>query len=421
MNMQYQKPKGTRDFYPEEKQARHVLFDKFRALALSYGYGEIEAPAFEYLDLLTAKSGEGIKNEIFVLEQRGTEKFGLRFDLTVPVARLFIQKQKELPKPVKWFYVDKMWRYESPQKGRLREFYQVGAELFGSDKPEADAEVISLAIDFLLRLGLKKDQFILKINNRKLLEGLLMGLKIKDIPEAIRLIDKSKKISEQEFEGELKALKLTATQITAMKRLITIKKPVEVEKLNFLTDAAIDGLQEINAVLNALKLFKKDRYVCLDLATARGLDYYTNTIFECFDTKEMLRSIFAGGRYDMLIGNFGGEPTPATGFAMGDATLQLLLEENGLWSTQRRPLDYYIVVIGQKAKETAFELCQQLRTKYAVDIDLTGRSIKNQIDYANKMGAQKVIFLGDNEVKSGKATVKDLRTGKEKKIAFAKL
>src|SRR3989338_2605087 len=150
--MQYQNPKGTRDFYPEEKEVRTALFNRFRALAKRYGYGEIESPAFEYLDFLTEKSGESIKNEIFVFEKRSTEQFGLRFDLTVPAARLFVQKQKELQKPVKWFYIDKMWRYENPQKGRLREFYQMGVELFGSDKPESDAEVISLAVNFLLNL-----------------------------------------------------------------------------------------------------------------------------------------------------------------------------------------------------------------------------------------------------------------------------
>ncbi len=419
--MQYQKPKGTRDFYPGEKRARHVLFDSFRSIAAKYGYGEIESPAFEYLELLTAKSGEEIKKEIFVMEQRSSEQLGLKFDLTIPAARLFIQKQKELPKPVKWFYVDKMWRYERPQAGRLREFYQMGVELFGSDKAEADAEVISLAIDFLLNLGLKKEQFIVKINNRKLLEGLLKRLKISNISETIRVIDKKNKISEADFTAELKKLKLTSQQIQNIKQMLKTNNPNDLKKLKFFAQEAELGLKELNAVIYALKLFRKERYIQFDLSAARGLDYYTGCVFECFDSKQAMRSIFAGGRYDNLIENFGGEKTPATGFAIGDATLQLLLEENGLWEIKPQPIDYYIIVISENAKEQAFELCQRLRLKYAADIDLTGRSIKNQLDYANKLGAQKVIFLGDSEIKSQKATIKDMRTGKEEKIPFTKL
>lgn len=417
----FQKPKGTRDFYPEEKRARHVLFDRFRALAMRWGYGEIETPAFEELELLTAKSGEAIKQEIFVLEQRGAEKFGLRFDLTVPAARLFIGRQKELAKPVKWFYVDKMWRYENPQKGRLREFYQVGVELFGSDKPAADAEVIGLAVQFLEELGLKQGQFIVKLNNRKLLEGLVKGLKLKDVSAVIRLIDKRKKMTEKEFEGGLKEAGCTKKQIEYVKEMLVVSEPEKLRKLAFFTKEAEEGLWEVESVLEALELFEKRQYVEFDLSTARGLEYYTGCVFECFDAKESLRSIFGGGRYDKLIRNFGGEPTPATGWAMGDATLQLLLEENGLLQPSLQEIDYYIIVIGEEAKEKAYELCQLLRTKYSVDIDLSGRSIKNQIEYASKVGAAKVVFVGGDEVKSGKATVKDLRTGKEERVEFGKL
>jgi histidyl-tRNA synthetase len=417
--MQFQKPKGTRDFYPDEKRARNQLFDSFRSLATRYGYGEIETPAFEYLNTLTEKSGENIKEEIFVFEKRSTEQFGLRFDLTVPAARLFVQKQKELQKPVKWFYVDKMWRYENPQKGRLREFYQMGVELFGSDKPESDAETIAVAINFLLTLGLKKGQFILKLNNKKLLEGILESLQIKKIPETIRLIDKKKKMEEKEFNAALKALKLSPKQIKNVKD--ALKSNTGQLKKFKLNEKAIQGLNELNGVLSALKTLAINQYAQFDLSTARGLEYYTACIFECFDTKETLRSIFAGGRYDNLVQNFGGDATPAVGFAIGDATLQLLLEENGLWNVPKKVLDYSIVIVGDKAKPTALKLCQKLREKYSVDIDLTGRNIKQQLNYANNAGAQKVIFIGDNEIKEGKATVKELRTGKETKVDFERL
>ena len=417
--MQFQKPQGKRDFYPEEKTAREELFNRFRTLAKNYGYGEIESPAFEYLDFLTEKSGESIKNEIFVFEKRSTEQFGLRFDLTVPAARLFVQKQKELQKPVKWFYIDKMWRYENPQKGRLREFYQMGVELFGSSQPESDAETIALAVNFLLSLGLKKNQFIVKLNNRKLLEGILESLDIKKIPETIRLIDKRKKMEEKEFESALKALKLSPGQIKKVKDVLK-SSPSQLKKLK-LNEKAKNGLNELISLTSVLKTLAIDQYVQFDLSTARGLEYYTACVFECFDTKETLRSIFAGGRYDNLVQNFGGEPTPAVGFAIGDATLQLLLEENSLWNIPKKTLNYYIVTIGEKARPVAIKLCQQLRERYRVDLDLTGRNIKQQVNYADKAGAEKVIFIGENEIASGKATVKDLRTRNEMKVAFDKL
>ena len=416
--MAYQKPKGTRDFYPAEKAARHALFDKFRSLAVRYGYGEIETPVFEQLDLLTAKAGDAVREEIFVLEKRGAEQFGLRFDLTVPAARLFVQKQKELAKPVKWFYVDRLWRYERPQAGRLREFYQMGVELFGSDKPEADAEVIALAVGFLLSLGLKKGQFVVKLNNRRLLEGLLKGLKIKDAAGTIRLIDKSGKMGREAFAGSLKDLKLSPVQIKGIMTLLDARSFAAVKKLPLLNDEAARGLAELEAVIKALKWMGMEPYCQLDLATARGLDYYTGTVFECFDAKEAMRSIFAGGRYDDLIAQFGGEETPATGFAIGDVTLQLLLEEHGLWQAAGRALDYFIVIVGEKAKAEALKLCGVLRKRYAVDIDLSGRGVKQQVAYADRLGARKVIFIGDNEVERGMATVKDLRTGKEEKVEF---
>ena len=174
--MKFQKPKGTTDYYPEEKSVQQRIFELFRETARRYNFKEIESPVFESLELLTKKEGDEIKEQIFVLTKRSKESLGLRFDLTVPAVRMFIEKQKVLPKPVKWFYVSRMWRYEQPQAGRDREFYQFSAEIFGSNKPEADAEIINLAIDSLLSLGLDEKDFIVKINNRKFIQSLLLNV-----------------------------------------------------------------------------------------------------------------------------------------------------------------------------------------------------------------------------------------------------
>ena len=207
--MTFQKPTGTQDFYPEDMEIRNSIFDSLRNTAKRFGFQEIETPAFESLDLLRKKSGKDILKQIFILEKKGDEKFGLRFDLTIPITRMFIEKQKELPKPVKWFCMSRMWRYERPQQGRQREFYQLSVELFGSSKPEADAEIINLAISCLRNLGLTSEDFYARLNNRKLLQGILEEFAPKENTEKlIALVDKKAKIDKKEFDQGLKDFKV---------------------------------------------------------------------------------------------------------------------------------------------------------------------------------------------------------------------
>ena len=264
----YQNVKGTVDFYPEEKGVKEAVFTKLRTAAQNFNFKEIETPAFETLELLTAKSGEEVKTQIFTLEKRSTEQLGLRFDLTVPTARLYIQKQKELPKPVKWFYIDRMWRYEAPQKGRLREFYQYGVEVFGSDKPEADAEVIALAIESLESLGLTSKDIFVKVNNRKLLEGMLLQLIPKEaLDDVIRLIDKSAKIKEKEFVDELKLLDINKDNIAKIQEITTLKgKPAEVlKKIDLSSEAIKAAVEEVKNVLENLQTYEDYfgvRFIC---------------------------------------------------------------------------------------------------------------------------------------------------------------
>ncbi|MEM3127343.1 MAG: HisS family protein, partial [Candidatus Woesearchaeota archaeon] len=291
-----------------------------------------------------------------------------------------------------------------------REFYQFGVELFGSSNPEADAEVISLAIDSLVALGLTKDDFIVKINNRKLLEGFLESIEARDIEAITRAIDKSRKISEQDFEKELDAANASKEQIKKIKEFLKMK---EISKLKDLNERAKEGVKEIDQTLNLLDVMKKRAFVEFDPSIARGLTYYTGIVFECFDKKELLRSIFAGGRYDNLIGLFGGQPTGATGFAMGDATLQLLLKSKGKWPSAKEEREYVVVPVNEDVYEDALQITQQLRKKSSTIIDINKRNLKNQLDYANYVGAKKAIIFGKQELDKGMVKVKDLKTGKE--------
>ena len=403
--MAFKKPKGTLDFYPGEKALQRYIFDLIRSKAINYNFKEIESPAFEELNLLSKKEGEEIKSQIFTLDKRGNESFGLRFDLTVPTARMFIEKQKALPKPQKWFMLSRMWRYEQPQAGRLREFYQASFEVFGSNKPEADAEVLNLAIDVLTSLKLTSKDFQININNRKLLEGLLLDIvDKKQIPEVIRIIDKKSKITNEAFDEELKKLNVDSKEINKI-----LNSDLKDIKPN--NELAKDGLKELNSILDLLK--SKKEYLNVDLSTARGLAYYTGTVFEIFDKKGKYRALAGGGRYDKLIEMFDGQSTPATGFAIGYATLSLLLKDKKLLPEINLGPDYYIAILNDEVKEDALKIVSKLREKNIVEVDLMQRNLGNQFKYADKISAKKVIVIGPDEIKSGIVKDKDMISGNE--------
>ncbi|MCX6707640.1 MAG: histidine--tRNA ligase, partial [Candidatus Woesearchaeota archaeon] len=383
--------------------------DSFRQTSAKYNYKEVSSPAFEEMGLLKKKSGEEIEQQLFVLEKKGSEEFGLRFDLTVPIVRMFIEKQKELPKPVKWFGIDRMWRYERPQSGRLREFYQLSVELFGSDRPEADAEMINLAIDCLCSLGLTKKDFVVRINNRILLQNFIESIGSKNIDAVFRAIDKKSKIPEGAFDEELKKTGLNDDQIKKIKAFLKIKDLKDINTKS-------EGLENLKKIFSILE--PKKGFIELDLSTARGLAYYTGTVFEIFDRDGKLRSIMGGGRYDNLVELLGGEKCPGLGFAIGFATLGLLLEEKKLIPKPDIGVDYYIAPVSDKEYKKAIEITDSLRKRYSVEIDLMGRSVGKQFDYANKIKAKKVIVIGEDEIKVKKLTVKDMQTGKESKISM---
>ena len=401
----FQNPSGTTDFYPGEIESKNIIFEYLKKTSRCFGFSEVESPAFEYMNVLTKKSGEETLSQIFVLEQKGDEKFGLRFDLTVPMTRMFMQKQKQIPKPVKWFSLSKMWRYERPQAGRLREFYQLSVELFGSNKPEADAEVINLAIDCLVNLGLTNNDFYVRINNRKLLQGILEEFaKNKNIDKLIALVDKKSKITSEEFEKGLKDY-----GVNNIEKLKNILETTDVNKINVSNELAKQGLEELK---NIMKLIDKS-FLKIDLTTARGLAYYTGTVFEIFDMENKFRALAGGGRYDEMVKLFGGEDCPATGFGLGYATLSLLLKEKNIFPKSSLGVDYYIVVFNDEVKQKAIEIANNLRKKYSVDIDIMQRNLRNQFDYANKTNAKNVIVIGPDEISKGVVKIKDMKTGKE--------
>ncbi len=420
--MQFQRIKGAEDFYPAEQAIREAIYNKLEEQSKKFGFQKVDMPAIETIKLLTAKSGEEVKQQIFVLEQKGSEELGLRFDLTVPMTRMFVAKQKELQKPVKWFSINKMWRYEAPQAGRQREFSQLSAELFGSDKPEADAQCLNLIIACLNSLGLTDKDFTIRINNRKLLEGLLLEVVSQDkLPDVVRIVDKSSKIGEIEFAQELNKLGIDLQKIEVIKKitkcqgnpsiLASIKKELKPNAL------AMEGLTELENTLS----FVDKKYITVNLSIARGLAYYTGNVYECFDKEGKYRALAGGGRYDQLVQLLGGEETPATGFAIGMETLRLLLEEKRKLPRIDLAPEYYIAPVNEAVIPKAMEIAQKLREKYTVDIDLMRRKLAKQFEYANALSAKKIVIIGEKDLKEGNVTVRELATGKEEKVPLDSL
>lgn len=412
--MTFKKPLGTIDFYPEDKNIQNQVFNSLRNTAKNFGFNEVETPAFETIDLLCKKSGEEVTDQIFVLEQKGKEKFGLRFDLTVPITRLFLDKQKEIPKPVKWFALSRMWRYERPQAGRLREFYQLSVEMFGANTPESDAEIINLAIKCLTDLGLTKEDFSVRLNNRKLLQGIIEQYFPKEnIEKVISLVDKKEKLEEKDFDKGLKDFGVS--DIKEFKKILETQDLSQIDKNN-LNDYAKEGLKELKEITN----FIDNDFIKINLSTARGLAYYTGTVFELFDNSGKFRALAGGGRYDNLIKLFGGEPCPATGFGIGYSTLNMLLKEKGLLKKANIGPDYYIAIIGDISND-AIKIINKLREKYSVDYDISKKNFKKQLNYANSISAKNLIVIGEDEIKNQIVKIKDMKTGKEKEIKISDL
>jgi histidyl-tRNA synthetase len=409
--------KGTNDLYPADTALFQYTLGTMHKTCVKYGFQPVFAPSIESIKLLTAKSGEETKNQIFVLEQKGAEENGLKFDLTVPITRMFTAKQKELPKPVKWFSTDKMWRYEAPQKGREREFYQISVEQFGSDKPEADAEIINLFIDCLKSVGLKDKDFTLKVSHRQLLEGILLDIVPKGKTEAaMRVIDKLSKIDEQTYFKEMKDIGVGNAAAERIRHAVSINGSVKdvakkIQQHLKLNELAQQGLKNLQAVFK----FVKHDNVVVDLSIARGLAYYTGCVFEAFDNAGEFRALGAGGRYDQLVQLLGGEACPATGFAIGYSTVSLLLQHKKIVPELGLGPDYYVIPVKEDVLPEAFELAHKLRETYSVDIDIMGRNLGKQFNYANSIGAKHVIVVGPEEIKSKKFTVKNMKTGKEEK------
>jgi histidyl-tRNA synthetase len=413
----YERLKGFRDFYPDEMGARRAVIDVMEETARRYGFREIGTPALERARMYIDKSGEGIVEELYAFEDKGGRHVTLTPELTPTVARMVVDRGQALQKPIKWYSTRPFWRYEQVQQGRFREFYQINADIFGSGAPEADAEVLAYCADALTALGLTGEEFEFRVSHRDILSGLLESFEGEiDVRAAIRAVDKSEKLARSEYHEELITAGLTADQAQDFDDLLSRGDLTEIAQAAATdrVDAALANLREVLAVAED---FGAREYCSLSLETARGLDYYTGLVFECFDsTGEVSRSVFGGGRYDDLIEDFGGPPTPAVGVAPGFAPLSLLLERADVWPTEAPTTDYYVLQVGD-TRQVAARIAGQLRDRgHVVETDVIDRGFGAQLDYADGINAETVVIVGERDLADDAITIKEMASGNQVKV-----
>ncbi|WP_372912999.1 histidine--tRNA ligase [Salinigranum sp.] len=414
----YDRLKGFRDFYPEEMTARREVLDTVEDTATRYGFREVGTPALERTQMYVDKSGEEIVEELYTFEDKGGRNVALTPELTPTVARMVVARGQELSKPIKWVSTRPFWRYEQVQQGRFREFYQTNVDVFGSSEPDADAEILAFAADALTNLGLSGEEFEFRVSHRDILGGLLAsmtgdgGSEI-DVREAIRAVDKSAKVERNEYYDLLHDAGLSYDQAREFDDLLSSQ---DLDALvDFAgTDRVESAVQNLRRVLDAAADFGVRDHCTLSLETARGLDYYTGVVFECFDTTgEVSRAVFGGGRYDDLIESFGGQPTPAVGVALGDATLQLLCERAGVWPEEELATDYYVLTVGD-TRDVAARIARDLRARgHVVETDLSDRGFGSQLSYADGINAETVVVVGEQDLANGEVTVKEMASGEQ--------
>ncbi len=419
--MKVEPVKGTRDFLPEQKFVQNWIFDNWKKVAEAYAFEDFDAPMLEPAELWQLKSGGEIPEQMYTLEDKNGRKLAIRPELTPSLARMMAANARSLPKPIKLYSIARCWRYEQPQKGRLREFFQFNLDLLGISTMQADAEVIATAIRLMQSFGLDEKDFYIRLSNRKIINSILNCLNVENVKEVCRIIDKKDKISREEFEKELKDLNLNSAVIKKLGKALEAAKISELDK-NLLDETGISGLKEISELIELLNFYGVEKFVRLDLAIARGFDYYTSTVFEVFDSSKKFRALAGGGRYNNLVSDFGGEELQGIGYGMGDVTLELFLREKGKIPNYDKGIDYFVATIGEKPVGLAIKAAERLREKgFKVELEISGKKLSKQLEYANKIGAKKLIVIGEEEEKTKKFKIKDMLTRSEEKASIETL
>jgi histidyl-tRNA synthetase len=402
--------KGTRDFYPEQMAVRTWIYRTAKSSAESFGYQEYEAPILESLSLYAARSGdELVKEQAYVFSDRGGDQIALRPELTASLARMVAQKQAELVFPVRWWSFGPFWRYERPQKGRTREFFQWNVDILGAKSPESDAENVAVLADFFRRVGLTPAEVLILVNDRRLMEATFAGLGIPaDQHQSVsQWLDRRSRLAEDVWKSEGAKLGLNPGQLGNLDAILGDR---DLWKQS-------PELTRFFSTISALGLSK---LVQFDASIVRGLSYYTGTVFEAWEVGgDIRRALLGGGRYDNLLTDVGGSTLPAVGFAMGDVVVTLLLEKYGLLPKDLpvHPARILVTLFGPDSIAASFGLARELRDSgLPVAVFTEEEKLGRQFKYADRSGARLVLVLGPDEISAGQVTIKDLRDGSQRAV-----
>ncbi|MBI5767348.1 MAG: histidine--tRNA ligase [Verrucomicrobia bacterium] len=413
---------GFREFYPEDLARRNHIFRLWRQAANSFGFAEYDAPVLEPLELYKAKSGDEIEGQLFNFTDKGGREVALRPEMTPTVCRLVGAKANALKRPIKWFSIAEFFRYERAQKGRQRSFYQFNADIFGEPGPEAEIELIALLIQCLGGFGLTKDDFYVRLSDRDLwffyLEAL--GFDAGQTRELLGAIDRFEKMGDEAFKAY--AEKFGALDAAKKERILgfmQVRSLAQIEgEVQKLDQQKIAGrLADWRRLLDGLAAMGLADFVQVDLSVVRGLAYYTGFVFEAFDRKGDLRALAGGGRYNDLVKKLGGPDLPAVGFAIGDVTTGLLLEQRGLMPNFVQAPDVYVVIGGEAERRVAFGDIQALRASgFRVEYPLKDAAFGKQFKAAAESGAKLALIYGGDELAKGVVKIRDLAARDEREV-----
>ena len=416
--------KGTRDYYPEDKRVQNYIFNTWRRVVQLHGYEEYSTPLLEPLEVYTAKSGQELATEqTYAFKDRGDRSVAIRPEMTPSVSRLVAARRQELGYPARLWNIANYMRYERPQRGREREFWQLNTDIFGVEGMLAEAEIISMAAEIMKAFGATDEMFVIRVNNRNLINVMMSQYLNLDGVQSqlmIKLFDRKEKITPEEFTkqaADIFSTELASDGLQKIDRLVSAKSIAELPPEIQSTTEAL----EVQKLFSLLALAKV-KNVIFDMTLMRGLDYYTGTVFEVFDMHpDNNRSLFGGGRYDGLVGLFGAEPIPTVGMAPGLTTTELFLQSHNLLPDFTSTTEVGIVVI-DNTFNGAIALAQRLRTEgVKVEVDITGRKIDKQIKAVIKKKVPFIVFVGENELAQEMYPFKDTQTTEEEKLSFERI
>lgn len=417
--------KGTRDFYPEDKRVQNYIFSTWRRVAESFGYEEYGAPMLEPLELYAAKTGDEIVNEqTYTFTDRGGRQVAIRPEMTPSVSRMIAARQQETGYPARWYSIANFMRYERPQRGREREFWQLNIDMFGASGTQADAEQILIAHNLLKAFGAKEKMYTIRINDRQLIEAMMhdyLNLSTVQSELMIKLFDRKGKIPAEAFRDQAIAIfgeQAAPEGLKKIAKLITSNNietlPTEIAELE-----PVKQLKELFTTIHAGGV----RNAVFDITLMRGFDYYTGMVFEVFDNHpDNNRAMFGGGRYDGLVSLFGGESVPTVGFAPGGTTMEVFLRSHELLPDFASTTDIYMIVLGEENLRGAQKLARDLRDEgLKVAVDITGRKLDKQIKAAVKTRVPYMLFVGEKELETEAYRLKDVKHESEQELSLERI